>query len=405
MRYFTSIILLFFTLNLAAQQRCSSDEFLLRYLESHPEEMQKIQDARKAAINSAVNKEAQAVIDVPIVVHVVYNTSRQNISDAQIFSQLKVLNEDFRKKNADANKVPSAFAGLSADTEINFCLASRDPLGFKTSGIIRQQTSVTEWNESNSDQMKNNSTGGSSPWNRDQYLNIWVCNLSPNLLGYAYPPGASPSVDGVVIDYEAFGTTGTASAPYNLGRTTTHEIGHWLGLRHLWGSNNGCESDNVNDTPLQEGPNSNCPNFPSPSTCNGVSNGPNGDMFMNYMDYVLDRCMHMFSAGQKSLMQGVLNTSRSTIKNSFGCGFIGIRDQQKTTVDIYPNPANTMVNLIFQHEGQKRITVLDLTGRVVLNKQTYKQQEQISIEHLPQGSYLIQIEDEEQITTQLLIVE
>merc|ERR1711974_33936 len=158
----------------------------------------------------------------------------------------------------------------------------------------------TEWNiNTNADDVKDSSKGGSDGWNRDSYLNIWVCNLSSGILGYAYPPGISANLDGVVIGYKYFGDQGTVSFPFNKGRTTTHEVGHWLGLSHVWGSGGGCTSDNINDTPLQDGPNYGCPNFPELSSCSGQDNGPNGDMFMNYMDYVDDRCMMMFSAGQK----------------------------------------------------------------------------------------------------------
>src|SRR5205085_7351896 len=142
--------------------------------------------------------------------------------------------------------------------------------------------------------VKYTANGGHDAWNRDQYLNIWVCDLSGKI-GYAQFPGGPAATDGVVIDYQAFGTLGTASIPFHLGRTATHEIGHWLNLRHIWGDAN-CGDDLVADTPTQQTDNGGCPSFPH-VTC---SNGPNGDMFMNYMDYVNDNCMNMFTAGQST---------------------------------------------------------------------------------------------------------
>lgn len=264
------------------------------------------------------NGEERALVTIPVVVHVVWNTSAENISDAQIQSQIDVMNADFRKLNADVNNTPSAFAGLAADANIEFCLASVDPSGNATSGITRTQTSTTAFGTN--DQVKSSSTGGVNAWPRDQYLNIWVCDISGGILGYAQFPGGSASTDGVVIDYQYFGTIGTATAPFNKGRTATHEVGHWLNLYHIWGDDGtGCSgSDQVSDTPNAGGPNYGCPSFPN-ITC---SNGPNGDMFMNYMDYTDDACMYMFSSGQATRMQALFANGgfRASLLTSPGCG-------------------------------------------------------------------------------------
>lgn len=257
------------------------------------------------------NKSA-AVVSIPVVVHVVYNTTSQNISDAQVLSQINILNQDFRKLNSDISLVPSAFSGLAADCEIEFCLAKRDPNGNATNGIVRKSTTVTSF--SSNDNIKRNANGGSDPWNTSQYLNIWVGNLSGGLLGYAQFPGGTAATDGVVCLYTAFGNTGVAAAPFNKGRTATHEVGHWLNLRHIWGDAT-CGNDQVTDTPTQQTANYGCPSFPR-VTC---SNGPNGDMFMNYMDYTDDACMYMFTAGQKSRMLAALNTTRASLLTSLGC--------------------------------------------------------------------------------------
>jgi hypothetical protein len=276
--------------------------------------------------NHAAMKTSATVVNIPVVVHVLYNTSSQNITDAQIKSQIDVLNEDYRKLNADRTTVPSAFAGLAADIEINFCLASKNPSGATTTGIVRKSTTKTSF--SDDDGAKYSSTGGDDAWNSSQYLNLWVCNLGGGLLGYAQFPGGPAATDGVVILYSSFGRTGTVSAPYDKGRTATHEVGHWLNLRHIWGDAS-CGSDLVNDTPTQQTSNYGCPTYPH-KTC---SNTTSGDMFMNYMDYTDDGCMNMFSAGQKTRMQALFASggSRAAILTSQGCGAVTTTTTATTT--------------------------------------------------------------------------
>jgi hypothetical protein len=249
---------------------------------------------------------------IPVVVHVIYNNLTQNISDAQINSQIEVLNKDFRKLNSDIVNVPPLFENSVADCFLEFKLATYDPDGFTTNGITRTQTDTIGFSYYD-DFMKYTSSGGKDPWDTKRFLNIWVCDLSGGILGYATFPGTSPeNLDGVVIDYENFGTIGTAQAPYNLGRTATHEIGHWLNLKHIWGDDqydtDKCAGDDdVYDTPNQEIMNYNCPTFPSPSC------GNESDMFMNYMDYVDDACMYMFTQGQKGRMQSTIFVTRSQL--------------------------------------------------------------------------------------------
>ena len=246
---------------------------------------------------------------IPVVVHVVYNGAAQNISDDQIRSQIDVLNRDFRKTNPDVSSTPVPFQPLAADARVEFELATTDPAGNPTNGITRTSTTVSGFSDDN--KVKQNATGGADAWSRDNYLNLWACRLSGTLLGYAQFPGGPPATDGVVIRDTAFGTTGTAAAPFNLGRTATHEIGHWLNLRHIWGDDgNGCSGDDfVADTPNCAGSNPGTPSFPHIS----CSNGPNGDMFMNYMDYTDDVAMFMFTAGQVTRMQASLDGDRPTL--------------------------------------------------------------------------------------------
>ena len=266
--------------------------------------------------NPANQKKASTVYSIPVVFHVVYKTAAQNISDAQILSQLDVLNKDYRKLNADTSLIPAVFRSVSADTQIEFCLATQDPNGQPTTGITRTATTVNSFSTNNV--VKYTAQGGKDAWPRDKYLNIWVCNLGGGLLGYAQFPGGLAATDGVVVLYTSVGKAPanpfSSAAPYNKGRTATHEVGHWLNLRHIWGDAS-CGNDQVADTPTQLEDNYGCPSFPH-VTC---SNGPNGDMFMNYMDYTDDACMFMFTRGQRDRMLQALTVTRSALLTSNGC--------------------------------------------------------------------------------------
>ena len=304
------LCLLAITQTLTSQRNCGSMEHLQQQIEEHPEiydNMKSIENATQHFINNP-EKAVNGIITIPVVVHVVYNTSSENITDAQIASQITVLNEDFRRLNSDAdNTWPQA-----ADSEIEFCLASVDPNGNSTNGITRTSTSVSSF--STNDNVKFNSTGGKNAWPAGDYLNMWVCDLGGGLLGYAQFPGGPASTDGVVADYQYFGTTGTATAPFDLGRTTTHEVGHWLNLRHIWGDG-GCGVDDlVSDTPTSDAANYGC-------ALNHVSCGST-DMVQNYMDYSDDGCMNLYTEGQKTRMRALFDTNgfRESLLSSNGCG-------------------------------------------------------------------------------------
>ncbi|WP_139925467.1 GEVED domain-containing protein [Hymenobacter sp. DG01] len=297
-------------------RQCATMENLAAQLAADPGLAQRlagIEGQTQEFASRSLARRATAAITIPVVVHVLYNTTAQNISDAQIQSQLDVLNEDFSKTNADVSKTPAAFAGLAADPNLQFVLAKRTPSGAATTGIERKSTTKTSWGTD--DAMKKASTGGLDAWDSGKYLNLWVCNLSGGVLGYAQFPGGPASTDGVVILTSAFGRGGSSSAPFNLGRTATHEVGHWLNLRHIWGDAS-CGNDLVADTPTQQTSNYGCPSFPK-VTC---TNGPNGDMFMNYMDYVDDACMYMFSTGQSTRMNALFATggARASLVSSNG---------------------------------------------------------------------------------------
>jgi pregnancy-associated plasma protein-A len=280
--------------------------------ETQPEYRQRRLQAEEQTRESINSGEATRVtaklVTLPVVVHVVQQTAEQNISDAQVKSQIDALNRDYRAKNADSRKVPPVWKSLVLDSKIQFALATKDPAGKPTSGITRTATTVGAFGPD--DTVKAKQTGGAAPWPTDRYLNIWVCNLGSNLLGYAQFPGGPAKTDGVVILYSAFGTRRGAVAPFDKGRTATHEVGHFLGLRHIWGDRNDCSgNDFVADTPPAMQANTGKPTFPH-ITCN---NGPSGDMFMNYMDYVDDDAMFMFSTGQVARMNATLAGPRKKL--------------------------------------------------------------------------------------------
>ncbi len=304
-----------------AQRNCGAMEHLQNMILQDPSVLQNRQSIEQFTQNWIINNPqgntGRALVTIPVVVHVVYRTTTENISDAQIQSQINVLNADFAKLNADWTNTPSVFQSLVANVDVQFCLAQRDPNGNASNGIVRKLTTSTSF--STNDNVKRSANGGSDAWPSSSYLNLWVCNISGGILGYAQFPGGSAATDGVVVNYNAFGTTGTAAAPFNKGRTATHEVGHWLNLYHIWGDDGtGCTgSDNVTDTPNQGDENYGCPTFPTVS----CSNGPNGDLYMNYMDYTDDACMFMFTNGQKARMQALFATGgfRSSLLNSLGC--------------------------------------------------------------------------------------
>jgi hypothetical protein len=267
---------------------CAAMEVLEAQLAANPKlrrTMESIEDHTRNFIargNFKVNPSGS--LQIPVIVNVIYRTASENISLDQIQSQIDVLNEDFNADNDDVSETPSIFAGVVGDFGINFTLA----------GVVRKFSNKRSWQTN--DAMKSSRFGGIDATNPTENLNIWVVNYlaQGRYLGYAQFPGGDPATDGVVIGHNFFGRVGVLSEPYHLGRTGTHEVGHWLNLRHIWGDA-ACGNDFVDDTPLHNTYNFGCPTYPHYSTCTGSP----VEMTMNYMDYTDDPCMFMFTEGQR----------------------------------------------------------------------------------------------------------
>ena len=313
-------VLLFLANGLFAQRTCATMDALERLQLTDPDlarRMEAIERHTQEYLQDGRLQQRETIV-IPVVVHVVYSFAPENISDAQIQSQIDVLNADFRAMNTDFGRIPALFQGVSGNPDIQFCLADRAPNGTPTNGITRTRGTRRTWGTS--DLVKFSNFGGTNAWDASRYLNIWVCNIGNGILGYAQFPGGPAATDGIVVDYRYFGTMGTATPPFDRGRTATHEVGHWLNLRHIWGDAY-CGDDFVDDTPQHDRPNYRCPGHPHLSEC-----GDNiVEMTMNYMDYTDDRCMYMFSAGQAARMRAVLAPGgpRASLRNSDGCSSSG----------------------------------------------------------------------------------
>ncbi|RAJ08404.1 putative secreted protein (Por secretion system target) [Chitinophaga skermanii] len=377
MRTCTLLIFVFtmMTSALLAQQprKCGTAEVLDKKLKGSA----KLQLAYTELENQLQLKQQQRVLNksflreptvtIPVVVHVVL-PNPSVVTDAQILSQIEQLNKDYSATNTDITKVPGVWQGIIGNAGLQFCLAQRTPSGDPTTGITRTVTSASGFDITNSaSRVKHNNTGGKDAWDTNKYLNIWVCALNDNYLGVATPPGPAfpASEQGVVVLYTGFGNTGAARAPYNLGRTATHEIGHFFNLRHIWGDDNGActVDDGVNDTPLQGAENYNCPTFPLTDNCTTTAPGV---MFMNYMDYVYDACMYLFTAGQVDRMRSALDVSRASLKTSDGCQPV-VLEPNDASISAITQPVGDVCN-----PAQTPIVTLLNKGSLPLTKVTIK---------------------------------
>jgi hypothetical protein len=382
----------------SAQRDCRSFEYQQQLLQKDPD----LQTSHDAAQNFVLGYESSRVssnvagrtITIPVVVHVLYHYPAENITDSLVRSQIRALNRDFRKLNPDTLKIPAAFKGFAADCGIEFQLAIVDSKGRSTSGIIHKYTPITTWTMD--DKIKLSSEMGDDGWDPKSYLNVWVGALD-QFLGYSSIPGDPSDKDGVVLSYKAFGIK--TGGPYGNGRTAVHEIGHWLGLRHLWGDAD-CGDDGVSDTPKQETYTNGCPSGIRIS-CN---NAPYGDMYMDYMDFTNDACLVMFTKGQKQKMRGLFEPggARFSILSSNALGNpvseeIPLPDSPPRwlRVKIYPDPASNELNINVESDTRwvgKELQIINITGQVQIRKTISSKTQKLDISQLKPGLYFLRAE-------------
>ena len=355
-----------------------------------------------ARLASQRTTEANVIYTIPVVVHVVYKYATQNVSDAQVLSQIAVLNEDFGRTNADTVNTPIGFRSVASATQFQFCLAQRDPSGNTTNGIERRLTTTTTF--STNDAVKSYSTGGLLAWDVSKYLNIWVCNMGGGILGYGeFPATVHTSTFGVVIQYNSFGRVGTVLAPYNLGRTCTHEFSHCFRLYHIWGDDGGACSgtDYVADTPNQADATYGCLTYPYNDACSGAS--ATGIQFMNYMDYSDDNCLNMFTANQATRMYASINSFYNTLYTSDRClpVIANINSLSDFTFSVYPNPNDGILNVDMyttHNIGAKaNIVVTDVIGNVVASQTVESPNgrvHQVDLRKAANGVYFVTIEND-----------
>jgi hypothetical protein len=392
----------------SAQRICGSVEYRQQILRSTPglsEKISAIEDfSKKSPLHNYLSVPADttstglSIINIPVIVHVIYSSSIENISDAQVQSQIDVLNKDYRRHNADTNNTPSYFQQFAADCGFHFTLAKVDPHGYATNGIVRKHTAIQQFNVN--DNMKFSASGGDDAWDADSYFNIWVCDLSGGVLGYSSVVGGPKPNDGIVVTYNAFGTSGTAVLPFNEGRTTTHETGHWLNLIHTWGDAD-CGDDKVADTPPQHAAEYGCPSGIIIS-CN---DGPDGEMYTNYMDFTNDACMNIFTLGQRDRMRSLFEFGgeRYALLSSVALNTNALPDTISTvaevsdisTISVYPNPAKDLITVKISDQNSlgSNIELYNQVGQKVAFQKIAQLQFQMDIASLSRGVYYVIIND------------
>ncbi len=325
----------------------------------------------------------RSAVTIPVVVHIVWNTPQENLSDGQVLEQIEILNRDFNSENKDLRDVPEVFKSFIARKGIRFCLAAETPDRQPTSGITRHRTEIEVVGT------KDELYGIAPAWDTEIYLNIWVANTGDLLTGFGTYPGlVPPEKQGVVVHPKYFGNNN--SIRYSLGRVAVHEIGHYFGLGHTWGSDEACETDDdVEDTPLQQHSYKGCPAHPQAS-CGS------DDMFMNFMDYVDDGCMVMFTQGQMERMlatielfrPGLMDSEIPCIQNTEGINSEGFT--------VYPNPASREVKIRFKEPVMTNgwVSIYNSIGQLVQrDRRVIFDGMTIALLDMPTGIYWIRIGD------------
>src|SRR6266496_2847084 len=382
-----------------AQRECRSFEYQQQLIQNDPS----LKTSRQAIEDFLFNNQGSSLariaglktITIPVIIHILYHYPGENISDDLVQSQIAALNRDYRKLNPDTTKIPAGFKSLAADCGIEFKLATVDSAGRASTGVIHKYTPVTRWTID--DKIKFSSEMGDDAWNSNSYLNIWVGTIDLN--GYSSSPGDPANKDGIVISNTAFGITNSGN--YGKGRTAVHEVGHWLGLRHLWGDAN-CGDDGIADTPKQQTFTSGCPSTVRVS----CGNGPYGDMYMDYMDFTNDDCLVMFTEGQKQKMLTLFEPDgpRNSILSSNGLGIPLIEQYplpetspQWLHIQIFPNPVTSELTLNMDYDARwigKELKVFNVTGQLQIRKMITAKTQKLDVSNLKPGIYFISAEKE-----------
>lgn len=398
MKYIITTLFVFATMAMTAQtKRCFTDEYEAILLEQNPHIKKKKAEYEQQLLNSNTNlhKASSTQYNIPVVFHVLYKTNQQNLSDQRIYEQLNRLNEDFAGENSDTSTVPLEFKPFIGSANIHFYLATLDPDGNVTNGINKVNTTKDIFTAS-SNSIKKTADGGVDAWNPNKYLNIWVGNLDLNILGYSTSPfNHGNSMDGIVLGYKYVGNSTFASA-YSGGRTAVHEVGHYFGLQHVWGSGSGgCSADDgVADTPLQEGASTGTPVHPRPSC------GSN-DMFMNYLDYCDDIVSVMFTHGQVDKMYSTITTFRSSLLSPD----VSVNDIEIES-NIFPNPSRGLFEInLLETPTEIEVRVLDITGKTYEIDYTVADKRiNVNADHLTNGIYFIELKTKDKRKLHKVIV-
>jgi len=382
---------IFIVANISGQRFCGTDEKMKDFFSNNPDALAKKQDLRNYLTSkNNVGKNVQTVVTIPVVVHVLYKNAAQNISDAQIASQLAVLNADFRKLNSDYNTiVPAAFKPFGADMELVFCLATKKSDGSATTGIERKSVASSFSFPNNYYQ-----SSGLVAWDPTKYLNIWVGDMPNPYLGWAYlPDAAGYAFDGLAIGYNYFGTTGAAQYPYNGGRTATHEIGHYFGLLHPWGEDGSLcgdldNDDGCADTPAISDPHYGGNVFPDNSyMCVPTANGA---MFMNFMDYVTDTEMAFFTNDQKTIKTNTMAGPRASLLNTNACSFLAVNDLEKAaSINLFPNPTTQYISIASPLVRINEVEIFNSEGRLMKKVSVKNETDKIDVNDFAAGVYYV----------------